>query len=372
MGFEPAAAVNSLRFQITPPSPVASVAVGVHVPDGGVHKPGWSMNLWLQPVRILGMGFDATTPPEWPRQWAATFDGEGGTVLWNLQASGTSWHTSFAPGRSLRVTGRLNEFRLQPGSPGSDGQAQYALRPTGMLLRRSLEVTQQLESGRMQLGLLLSYGDFTGRLTAHTQGESFGQMGVIEATWQSWQVSASRPASTWGWSTVVSGGSAEFVSMGVVKFWPFSEGLASLLGARRHLQFSGLAKWLQLGGHVNRWLGRSVQIGAGLDAYRVQPSLTTLTWQPLFFGMGIADPKLDHLDVTRIDLGAVQVRGLAHIGRTITVRIMLKQWLPLGIEESGPSQSSQVTTSSSSTGTASPRSNFGKGLVVSAAVSLVW
>lgn len=372
LAFQPPPAVTSVMVEMAPPWRIATVAVGMTVPDAGAVSPDLSARVWLQPVNSLGLGWDAGTLERWPTEWAALIEGEGGAVFLDGDLRRNRWITDFKPNPSWHITGKVDDVQLAADPPASGKTGEFTLQPTGLLLQRQLQVTHRPWPGGITFGFQMSNGDVTGQVRGYTEGLRFGQMGVLEATWHSWQLSAAS-GSRVSWTAAVSGGAAELFTSGVIKFWPFSEGLVELLGQRRHVEISGRVTWWQAGGGISVTPVRILRLEAGLDCYRIQPELSLFSWQPLLFGLGVSDPAWEQLEISRVDLGSLRVGTNWTPVRGIQLHVSARQWFPFAIVKTGPSQSGPSTPAPPSPAPApSNTRHVGQGMVIAMGISVAW
>jgi hypothetical protein len=217
--------------------------------------------------------------------------------------------------RPLEAVDGTAGYRIAPGGAGRVGQASLSLGPAPRrLLARWTERTHDL-NGKAYLD-----GDLFARL-------NYGRIRLRSWLFAAQLGSAARTRGVMEFELA----QAVLSARGEVESWPFTSGLAALLGARRVGYATAAAQWSRwhagVEGRPRSWLG----VSGGLNVYDVRPTATLESWQPILFVLGRTDDRVDRITIERAQLGAISLGGRLAAGRA-EVQVGVRQFVAARIQ----------------------------------------
>ena len=171
---------------------------------------------------------------------------------------------------------------------------------------------------------------------AYWGGQKFGWLNYLESSLHSrvlgWRWSPHGPwrlQTEWERSRLDGRGRAKIES------WPFTSTVVDLMGLKQIAYGELFLDWDRISCLYTRE-GRGASLSLGGAYCRISPRATLATWQPAFLVFGRTDYRFRELDVRRIHLGSLLLRGELQLGPDGALHLSLQQFLWVDVERSGP------------------------------------
>jgi hypothetical protein len=265
---------------------------------------------------------------------------EGGQLNWEAPAWMNEFTADLSLMESIYIESSIREFDFRPRSPepGESPLGTYLGVIDGLWFDSRVSVEYKTNPV-WSVDFMYRQSGIRNHLQMFDGGQQFANFSVIEADISLWSVGFDYK----NWRLNFQNGHGEGELGGVVKAWPFVDGLYQFLGERR--QFVGIAEadWrlTTLTGELID--SRRLHLKAILDYLYIKPDMSYAHWSPKPpFGIGIEDLKSGQLDITRADLirlSLMPVIKLGHFG----IEFNISQWLPLSVDKLDKNQ--EVSTS---------------------------
>ncbi len=298
----------------------------------------YSAKIWLQPMQNLGVGIKRSNTYPLPSYSELFYtyrsngelNREGGRLNWFAPAWVTEFTVNLSLLESINIESTIREFDFRPRTPGigESSPGTYLGVIDGFWYDSRISAGYQTKSD-WSVALTYRQIGIHNRLRMYYGGQQFANFGIVEADSRIWSFGFEYK----NWLLDFQSGFGEGELKGVVKAWPFVDGLLQFLGERRH--FIGVAEvdWRMatLGGPI--FDSRRLSLVASLDYLHIVPDLRYATWRPKMFGMGYDDLKGGRLNIIRADLIRLAIKPAFRFSRFI-IEFDVSQWLPLSVKKS--------------------------------------
>ena len=298
-----------------------------------------SAGIRLQPLHNICVGLKRSNAYPLPSfselfytyQIDGELEREGGRLNWLAPAWINEFTAELSLLESINIESIIKEYDFRPRTPeaGESPSDTYLGVTDGLWYDSRISAMYQTraewsaEFTYRQLGI-------HNRLRMFDGGRQFANFGVVEADIDIWSLGFDYK----NWQLKFRSGHGEGELKGVVKAWPFVDGLLQFLGERRH--FIGVAKadW-RLSTIAGKIIdSRKMHMDISLDYLYLKPEMSYATWKPQsLFGIGIEDLKSGKLDIMRADLIRLAIKPAFRLNHFI-IEFDISQWLPLSVKKS--------------------------------------
>ncbi len=299
----------------------------------------YSAGIRLRPLQNICVGFKRSNAYPLP-SFSELFytyrnDGrlerEGGKLNWLAPAWINEFTAELSLLESINIESVIKEYDFRPRTPetGESPSGTYLGVIDGLCYDSRISARYQTHTD-WSAEITYHQSGIHNRLRMFNGGQQFAYFGVVEADVDIWSLGFNYKS----WRLKFRNGHGEGRLQGVVKAWPFVDGLLQFLGERRH--FIGVAKadWKLTTITEKIADSRRLHMDVLLDYLYLKPEMSYATWKPKsLFGIGIEDLKSGKLDIIRADLICLSIKPAFRYSHFI-MEFDISQWLPLSVKKS--------------------------------------
>lgn len=265
-------------------------------------SPAGKIGVRLAPWPFLLLQAEAGRAPK-VQEFEFDLEGETGSAALNAWVTDHRLTGRFQMAGGIHLAGSIDRDRIYEILPVQT-TPRYQIFPYGGVDRRQAE----LGWGRADLCRFLvrwteADADLEGE--AYWSYERFGDLAYADFDLESRLVAAETRIA--GCRFIVDAERARLrgKARAKIEYWPFTEAVIDMFGARRTYKATGTAEWDRFHGGFERELSRDLILRCGLTGYDIRPELEIESWRPAAFVFGRADIESDELNVERVTLGAL-------------------------------------------------------------------
>ncbi len=170
---------------------------------------------------------------------------------------------------------------------------------------------------------------------AYKSGQKFGWLNYLESDLHSRVLGWSwTPHGPWRLQTEWARSRLDGRGRAKIESWPFTSTVIDLMGIKQIAYGELSLDWDRVSALYTRE-GRDVTLSMGGAYYRITPKATLATWRPAFLVFGRTDYHFRELDVRRLHLGSLLLRGDVRLWPNGVLNLSLQQFLWVDVEKGG-------------------------------------